>query len=148
MAPDPDDSKEIVTMCKLSEDGSECEQASIAWSRNNPNVVEQFGGYSGYKVGNCIRKGYPEAFRLEKHKIPFLGEITTRHFRKPAQVQYKGTIDKDALNLPASFDSISIRTMAFVGLGACLGFALTVIGVRYHTSGKDPQMIHEALIDN
>lgn len=144
--PNPEDNREILTMCKLSEDGSECEQASIAWSRDNPQVLERFGGYSGYKPGNCIQKGFAENYANEKHNIPFIGEIKTRHYRKSSQVQYKGTTYKEDLNLLAILD---VRgSMAMIGLVACSAVAFAVGRFRSQASAKaeDPQPSYEALV--
>jgi hypothetical protein len=145
--PDPNDNKEILTMCKITEDGSQCEQASIAWSKDNPQVLEQFGGYSGYRPGNCMRKGYTQVFDVVKHAIPFLGEITTRHFKKSDQLQFKTSVKDDSLTLLSAPDKTSTCTMALICLAACLVAAFTVMRVRYSTwtQSEAAQQIYEAL---
>jgi hypothetical protein len=144
----PNDKKELITLCRLSEDGSECEQTSIAWKPEDIGVVTQFAGYNGYKKGNCGRKGYMYPSDVQKHKIPFIGEITTRHYKKSDQLQYKSTLNtqdpQDPLTLSAALDAISTRTMDLISLVTFLGVvAFSVVRVRHYASvkGAEPLLV-------
>lgn len=94
-----------------------------------------------------MRKGYTDPFNIVKHNIPFLGEITTRHFRKSDQLQFKSTMQGEQLNLLTTPDTTSFGTMALICAVACLGAAFTVL--RFHShKGQEPQQVYEALIYN
>lgn len=122
-------------------------QALIPWqnARETESILETFGGQQGFRMGNCITRGYTDNFDLKSHSIPFLGEIKLRHFRKSNQLQYQISNPEHLEAIP---DASSIRTAALMGLVACVGIAFTVLRFCYQSSakGKESQLMKEALI--
>lgn len=146
--PGPVHTEEIITMFKESEDHQECEQAVFPWGHDNVDLVTQFGGYHGFRRGNCMLNGYPELYNTENHNIPFLGKITMRHFKKSAQLQFQSSVNPTELQtIP---DAISIRIAALMGLVAFMGVAFATLRFCYHIPvgklmSKEPQPMYEAL---